>query len=382
MYNNPLRYTDSSGHCIDGISTAVCIAIALFIIDKAWTAFDIGVSMGVLADPNASEEAKLLAAVNIAISVLFEVVEPDEILAGLGLPVDDIARKVIMKLAGDAFEEGGEAGLRAFLRKVFGDNADTVLNKVDELVGAICSFSEDTLVMTEDGPVPISELEVGDIVLAYNEATGEIGYYPIAATWLHTDTEIVFLTIDGEVIETTPEHPFYTDEGEWVAAGLLEVGDKIQTAEGGYGVVETIETLSLVQPMYNLTVDEVHTFFVGQGEWLVHNTCTVEDLMAAGSSPSGKGQLTEFGRALKKHSDRAGDAWAPFAPSGRSDKSFNEMAAQLVWDILNDPNTVIRKHSTANFGDVVDYLTPDGRGVRYDAYGNFIGFINAQIRNK
>lgn len=24
--------------------------------------------------------------------------------------------------------------------------------------------------------------------------------------------------------------------------------------------------------MYNLTVDEAHTFFVGEGEWLVHNT--------------------------------------------------------------------------------------------------------------
>ena len=25
--------------------------------------------------------------------------------------------------------------------------------------------------------------------------------------------------------------------------------------------------------MYNLTVDEAHTFFVGNGKWLVHNTC-------------------------------------------------------------------------------------------------------------
>jgi len=25
--NNPVKYTDSSGHCIDGVSTIVCIAI-------------------------------------------------------------------------------------------------------------------------------------------------------------------------------------------------------------------------------------------------------------------------------------------------------------------------------------------------------------------
>jgi hypothetical protein len=27
------------------------------------------------------------------------------------------------------------------------------------------------------------------------------------------------------------------------------------------------------QKMYNLTVDEAHTFFVGDGQWLVHNIC-------------------------------------------------------------------------------------------------------------
>jgi hypothetical protein len=26
--------------------------------------------------------------------------------------------------------------------------------------------------------------------------------------------------------------------------------------------------------MYNLTVDDAHTFFVGEQAWLVHNTCT------------------------------------------------------------------------------------------------------------
>jgi hypothetical protein len=28
--------------------------------------------------------------------------------------------------------------------------------------------------------------------------------------------------------------------------------------------------------MYNLTVDEAHTFFVGDGEWLVHNTSPLD----------------------------------------------------------------------------------------------------------
>jgi len=30
--------------------------------------------------------------------------------------------------------------------------------------------------------------------------------------------------------------------------------------------------------MYNLTVDEAHTFFVGDGQWLVHNECDFDNL--------------------------------------------------------------------------------------------------------
>jgi len=40
-----------------------------------------------------------------------------------------------------------------------------------------CSFTPDTEVATEDGSIPIGELEVGDDVLAYNEETGEVDSY-------------------------------------------------------------------------------------------------------------------------------------------------------------------------------------------------------------
>jgi hypothetical protein len=37
--------------------------------------------------------------------------------------------------------------------------------------------------------------------------------------------------------------------------------------------------------MYNLTVDEAHTFFVGEGQWLVHNACNY-DLTDLGTDPA------------------------------------------------------------------------------------------------
>ena len=82
------------------------------------------------------------------------------------------------------------------------------------------SFSGDTLVMMQAGLRPIAELVEGDIVLAYNEATGKVGPYPITDTIAHIDPEIVLLTIDGETLETTADHPFYVmDTAPWLAAG-------------------------------------------------------------------------------------------------------------------------------------------------------------------
>ncbi len=40
-------------------------------------------------------------------------------------------------------------------------------------------------------------------------------------------------------------------------------------------VVQSIVVEAAPQMMYNLTVAVAHTFFVGDGEWLVHNSCSV-----------------------------------------------------------------------------------------------------------
>ncbi len=78
---------------------------------------------------------------------------------------------------------------------------------------------------------PISELIEGDLVLAWDAATGKTGYYVVSDTHEHLDPELVYLTVEGEVVETTPEHPFYVVErnkwlplevdGGWVDAGEL-----------------------------------------------------------------------------------------------------------------------------------------------------------------
>lgn len=111
------------------------------------------------------------------------------------------------------------------------------------------------------------------MVLAYDELLDTTDVYTVTKVWSHEDPIIVYITIDRERLRTTPEHPFYTQENEWVPAGNLQIGDHIRNAGGEYGIVQAVEFVYQPQPMYNLTVGQAHTFFVGQGRWLVHNDC-------------------------------------------------------------------------------------------------------------
>jgi hypothetical protein len=148
-------------------------------------------------------------------------------------------------------------------------------------LGGPCSFANDTLVATADGPKPITAVEEGELIYAYNEATGKVGLYPVTAELAHLDRQIVTLVISGERIVTTPEHPFYTTANGWTPAGTLQVGDEIRRADSGVGTVQTIAVAERPQVMYNLTVADAHTFFVGTNQWLVHNQCN--------NSPLGRG---------------------------------------------------------------------------------------------
>ena len=53
---------------------------------------------------------------------------------------------------------------------------------------------------------------------------------------------LTHLTLDGERIDTTPEHPFYTEEQGWVNAGDLCGRAHIRQADGTPGVASSAIT--------------------------------------------------------------------------------------------------------------------------------------------
>ena len=120
-----------------------------------------------------------------------------------------------------------------------------------------CSFSADTIVATQDGDKLISDVEVGDLVMGYSEVAGAVSVMHVTATHNELHESTLDVTIDGEVVHTTDEHPFFVlkdGEGEWVKVKDLQVGDVIFNTMGKDGIVEAVEIVDEPQVMYNLSI--------------------------------------------------------------------------------------------------------------------------------
>lgn len=160
-------------------------------------------------------------------------------------------------------------------------NTEMGLAQVANIVSIIFSmfnptcFTGDTEVYTSVGLVCIEEISVGDEVIAYDYETGETELKEVLNVWVKEIDEILHVsTSDGETIDTTTNHPFYVDSKGWVAAGDLDVGDILYTADGDEVEVTDIELEKLAEPItvYNLEVEDFHTYFVGEYGVLVHNS--------------------------------------------------------------------------------------------------------------
>ncbi len=122
----------------------------------------------------------------------------------------------------------------------------------------------------------IKDIVVGDIILSYNEITGEYEEDYVSSTTNRIVPEIVELVINEEIIRCTTEHPFYNPVTKtWVSAGSLRQGDAVLLVDGGIKTVSADPgIISKQTKVYNITVNNNHNYYVGLNSILVHNACT------------------------------------------------------------------------------------------------------------
>jgi RHS repeat-associated protein len=251
--NDPINATDPSGQFIEVVGQ--CLFGAAINVGFGYA------TSSIAGRKYTAGDAARDGAIGCAIAVIhpFALVGEGSALVG-DVAADDGA--AIVGEAGSALASGGEDAAAGAADAAAGDAA-----------AGTCSFSGETPVATTTGETSIDQIQPGDQVDAYDPATGQTGPHTVTAVWRHTDQITEDVTVDGEHIETTPEHPFYVEGAGWVPAGALWVGAAVRRENGQPGVVQQVTFDQQAQTMYNLTVETAHTFFVGQQQILVHNTC-------------------------------------------------------------------------------------------------------------
>ncbi|MDX3662795.1 polymorphic toxin-type HINT domain-containing protein [Streptomyces sp. ID05-26A] len=236
---------------------------------------------------------------------------PDVVLAIVSGGSAGAGRAVGKGVAKEIAEGAAEGGAKRSLRQ-----------KIDDCN----SFIAGTMVLMADGSRrPIEDVAVGDLVLATDPTTGVTEAKPVTDVIVGDgEKNLVALSVRGSAassaVVATDGHPFYVDSRKtWLLASEVQAGDSLRTDDGAIVAVIATRAWTEERPVYNLTVDGIHTFYVSAAgqDFLVHN-CEEELRPGYTSSP-----------ALK------GDPYHPDSVAARSDKNVShyvthkEMAQQL-----------------------------------------------------
>ena len=157
---------------------------------------------------------------------------------------------------------------------VFTGGMNSGFNKAANSAGVKPScFVAGTLVMAVAGMVAIETIKSGDKVISTDPETMETSPKTVLETYIREVTTLVHLTVNGEEIVTTVDHPFYVKNQGFIKAGELIVGDELLDVNGNILLVENFNVELTDEPVtvYNFQVEGFHTYHVGCFYVLVHN---------------------------------------------------------------------------------------------------------------
>lgn len=335
--NNPVSYTDPSGHSFGsfmkdlGISLVIGLAVLLI---PGLGSLGIFASMGAVGAYWGGESANhqlnpfkwdwksgktyaglaagfAVSEAGLGLAVVAPEALPEEagamatLLAGVGTSaIDGFAQNATFAALGGAntrqimlaglegaaigvgfsvaAEGVGAVGSRLFksaaqdgteMTKLGRDSAGEGAASAGEACSLPMSFAAGTPVHTRDGTKPIEAIRLGDQVLAYEEASGISGYFTVTALFTRTAHGSLQILAGGEQVETTPEHPFYVEARGWVEAKDLQVGDRLLTQAGTSVAIEGLDVSGRDLTVYNFEVAQAHNYYVSDEGVLTHNPC-------------------------------------------------------------------------------------------------------------
>ena len=256
-FNNPVMYTDGNGNWPSWL-TKVIVGTAVIAAAVAVSVATAGAASGTV-----------VAAVHcVASGAAYGAITG----AATGAVTGAASGALTHRARTGSWEGAGEAALNG---AADGYMTGSISGAVTGgLTSSVC-FAAGTAVLTATGVAAIENIRAGDMVWAADPETGERSLKRVVQIFENETDELVEITVGGETIEATPEHPFYVPCKGWTAAIQLRAGDILVMLNGDYVVVEQVQHEILEAPVkvFNFEVEDFHTYFVGESSVLVHNTC-------------------------------------------------------------------------------------------------------------
>jgi RHS repeat-associated protein len=172
-------------------------------------------------------------------------------------------------------------------------------------LGQICSFTAYTPVQMCDGSLkPVQQVKEGDRVLTRDKETGEVVCSEAVAPYYNNNEQIIELELtdsDGfvEILEATPNHPFWVEDQGWTRVDELRLGDRVPTSYGGWLKVTGATWTQREAAVYNFGVRGDHSYFVGESGAWVHN-CPWGPYKNLDDTPHSIGAGKDFTASQKK----------------------------------------------------------------------------------
>ena len=276
--NNPVMRVDNGGEFWDTVFDVVslCFSVADVVKnpDDPWAWAGLAADVVSLAVPFAAGGGAVVKAVSKADDVV------------------DLAKNADRAL--DTIDTVSDIG------KGVGNLAEGVETIHDASKGAanICEsacFIAGTQVETECGSIAIEDISEGMLVYAHNPETGVTTLKSVVNVFVKYSYDLVHISVNEEIITTTPTHPFWVPGKGWTCANLLKAGDYLQLFDGNYTMIDNVDHEVLENPVqvYNFEVEDFHTYFVGSSSILVHNTCKVIPGLPADMSTMGSTDILD-----------------------------------------------------------------------------------------
>ena len=137
---------------------------------------------------------------------------------------------------------------------------------------------------------PIGEMQVGEYVWSRCEVTGETAYKRVTKVFNHGFKKVCVIgcTYGAELYKdyseqwrptalmATAEHPFWVEGKGWTKVSDLQPGDEFVTYNGVKATCRGVELDAGTSEVFNLEVEDFHTYFVGDAGIWVHNKNAIE----------------------------------------------------------------------------------------------------------